>query len=75
MRCGKGAHRGTRGRRRVEGPSIANPRPVRRTAALSNAGGFGVIAVVLARVIHGKTWLSPWLVLGLLPTVVGLLLI
>jgi hypothetical protein len=31
----------------------------------------GVAAVVLARAIHGKPLLSPWLLVGLLPGLVG----
>jgi hypothetical protein len=36
------------------------------------AGAFGVIAVLVFRAIHQKKSLSPWLLLGLIPTVVGL---
>lgn len=42
-----------------------------RIGLLVIAGLFGVIAVVTARVIHQKRLLSPWLLLGFLPTVVG----
>lgn len=35
------------------------------------AGAFGVIAVAVARAIHQKRFLSPWLLLGLLPGIVG----
>ncbi|HET6626627.1 MAG TPA: hypothetical protein VFG63_09570 [Nocardioidaceae bacterium] len=42
-----------------------------RIGLLAIAGAFGVIAVVTALVIHQKRVLSPWLLLGLLPTVVG----
>jgi hypothetical protein len=38
------------------------------------AGGFGAIAVAAALGIHGRSILSGWLVLGLLPTAIGLLL-
>ena len=38
------------------------------------AGAFGVIAVVVFRAIHQKAMLSPWLLLGVVPTVVGLYL-
>lgn len=38
------------------------------------AGGFGVIAVALALVIHRRPAVSPWLLLGFVPTVVGLIL-
>ena len=36
------------------------------------AGAFGVLAVVVGLAIHGRRILSPWLLLGLLPTLVGL---
>ncbi len=36
------------------------------------AGAFGVLAVTAGLAIHRRRVLSPWLVLGLLPTVVGL---
>ena len=36
------------------------------------AGAFGVLAVVVGLAIHGRRILSPWLLLGLLPTIVGL---
>jgi hypothetical protein len=36
------------------------------------AGAFGVIAVVVFRAIHQMKPLSPWLLLGAVPTVVGL---
>jgi hypothetical protein len=35
-------------------------------------GAFGVIAVAVFRAIHQKSMLSPWLLLGVIPTVVGL---
>lgn len=35
------------------------------------AAAFGVVAVVAARAIHGKTMASAWLLLGLVPGVVG----
>ena len=38
------------------------------------AGAFGIIAVVVFRVIHQKKFLSPWLLLGLVPGIVGLFL-
>jgi hypothetical protein len=38
------------------------------------AGAFGVIAVVVFRTIHQLKPLSAWLLLGLIPTVVGLYL-
>ena len=36
------------------------------------AAAFGVIAVAAFRAIHGKTILSPWLALGLVPGAIGL---
>lgn len=36
------------------------------------AGAFGVLAVVVGLAIHGRRILSPWLLLGLVPTLVGL---
>ncbi len=35
------------------------------------AGAFGVLAVLAALVIHKQRLLSPWLVLGVLPSVIG----
>lgn len=39
------------------------------------AGAFGVLAVGIARAIHKRPPLSPWLLLGLLPAVVGVWLV
>ena len=39
------------------------------------AAAFGVLAVAVFRAIHQKPFLSPWLLLGLLPAVVGLVLV
>ena len=36
------------------------------------AGIFAVMAVATGRAIHGKRILSPWLLLGVIPTAVGL---
>jgi hypothetical protein len=36
------------------------------------AGVIGVLAVVIARAIHRKPPLSPWLLLGVIPGVIGL---
>lgn len=38
------------------------------------AAAFGVIAVAVGRAIHGKPFLSAWLLLGLVPGIVGLFL-
>lgn len=42
-----------------------------RIGLLVIAGAFGVIAVGAALVIHKQRVLSPWLLLGFLPTAVG----
>lgn len=39
------------------------------------AGAFGVISVAVGLMIHQRTPLSPWLALGVLPTVVGYFLV
>lgn len=39
------------------------------------AGAFGVISVVAGLLIHRRSPLSPWLLLGVLPAVVGALII
>lgn len=36
------------------------------------AGAFGIIAVAVFRAIHQKKLVSPWLLLGVVPTVAGL---
>ncbi|WP_210504182.1 hypothetical protein [Nocardioides xinjiangensis] len=36
------------------------------------AGIFGAIAVAIARAIHGRRIASPWLLLGVVPTAIGL---
>jgi len=36
------------------------------------AGAFGVVAVAVALAIHRRSVLSPWLLLGLVPTAIGL---
>lgn len=42
---------------------------------LAIAGAFGVIAIAVGLMIHQKTPLNPWLVLGVLPTVIGAFLV
>lgn len=39
------------------------------------AGAFGVIAVAVGLMIHQRTPLSPWLALGVLPTLIGAYLV
>ena len=50
---------------------MEDPRPGARVGLCVISGGFGVVAVVLARAIHGRSAVSPWLLLGLVPAVVG----
>lgn len=38
-------------------------------------GAFGVVAVAAAFAIHRRSMVSPWLLLGLVPTVVGLAIV
>ena len=38
-------------------------------------GAFGVIAVAVGIAIHGRKVLTPWLLLGFIPLVVGLVLV
>ena len=38
------------------------------------AGAFGVLAVAAGLAIHKRPLLTPWLLLGLLPALVGLVL-
>ncbi|MDO7867375.1 hypothetical protein [Nocardioides jiangxiensis] len=38
---------------------------------LANAAAFGVAGIAGGRVIHQKSWISPWLLLGFVPSVVG----
>jgi hypothetical protein len=46
-----------------------------RIGLLVIAGGFGVAAMVTALVVHQRRVLSPWLLLGLLPSLVGVWLV
>ena len=49
--------------------------PVSRIGLCLIAGAFGVIAIGVGLAIHGRFPLSPWSVLGLVPTAVGLFLV
>jgi hypothetical protein len=42
-----------------------------RIGLLVNAAVIGVIGVVAFRLIHKKRWLTPWLLLGTIPSIVG----
>jgi hypothetical protein len=48
---------------------------VARVGVCVVAGAFGALAVGIGRAIHRRPPLSPWLALGLLPTVVGVWLV
>lgn len=51
-------------------------RPVGSRVGLTVVAGiFGAIAVATGRGIHAKAVLSPWLLLGVVPTAVGLALV
>lgn len=54
---------------------LDDPRPGAQVGLCLIAGAFGMIAVALARAIHGRNPVSPWLLVGTLPAVVGLLLL
>lgn len=51
---------------------LDDPRPGAEVGLNLIAAAFGVLAVAAALGIHGRRIVSPWLVLGLLPGVVGL---
>ena len=55
--------------------TLDDPRPGARVGLCLISGGFGVVGVVVGRAIHRARLLSPWLLVGLLPTVVGLMLL
>lgn len=52
--------------------TIDESRPGAQVGLNILAGACGVIAVAVFRVIHQKRFLSPWLLLGAVPAVVGL---
>lgn len=51
---------------------MGHPQPGARVGLSVIAGAFGVIALAVGRAIHRKPLLSPWLLLGLAPTAVGI---
>ena len=51
---------------------LDDPRPGAQVGLCLIAGAFGVIAVGLALLIHGRKPLSPWVILGLVPSAVGI---
>jgi lipopolysaccharide export LptBFGC system permease protein LptF len=54
---------------------IDNPRPGAQVGLCLIAGAFGVIAVAVGFLIHGKKPLTPWLLVGLIPSAVGIYLV
>ena len=54
---------------------LDNPRPGAQVGLCLIAGAFGIIAIALAFVIHGKKPLTPWLLVGLIPSAVGVFLV
>ncbi|GAA1478558.1 hypothetical protein GCM10009623_30040 [Nocardioides aestuarii] len=54
---------------------LDDPRPGARVGLCLLAGASGVMGVASALAIHRRSLLSPWLLLGLTPTVVGLWLV
>ena len=54
---------------------LDDPRPGAQVGLCLIAGAFGVIAIVVALVIHGRSPLSPWLLVGLIPSAVGIFLV
>lgn len=54
---------------------LDDPKPGAQVGLCLIAGAFGVIAVALGFLIHGKRPLTPWLVVGLIPSAIGIYLI
>ena len=54
---------------------LDDPRPGAQVGLCLIAGAFGVIAIVVAFLIHGKSPLTPWLLVGTIPAAVGIALI
>jgi hypothetical protein len=54
---------------------IDDSRPSARIGLTAIAAVIGVLAVASGRLIHQKSALSPWLLLGLAPGIVGLWLV
>jgi hypothetical protein len=42
-----------------------------RIGLLVNAAAIGVLGVVAFRLIHKRRWLTPWLLIGTVPSIVG----
>ena len=54
---------------------LDDPSPGAEVGLCLIAGAFGVISVALAFLIHGRRPFTPWLVVGLVPAVVGIWLV
>jgi hypothetical protein len=54
---------------------IDHDRPSARIGLNVIAAAFGVVSIAVFRAIHQKKFVSPWLLLGLIPGVVGLVLV
>src|SRR4051794_164115 len=54
---------------------IDHDRPDARIGLNVIAAAFGVVAVAVFRAIHQKKLASPWLLLGVIPGIVGLVLV
>lgn len=54
---------------------LDDPRPGAQVGLCLIAGAFGVIAVAVALMIHGRRPLSPWVLVGLVPSAIGIWLI
>lgn len=59
----------------VAGLFLDAERPGAQEGLMVIAGIFMVLSLAAARLVHGRSPLTPWLLLGLLPTVVGLWLL
>jgi hypothetical protein len=54
---------------------LDDPRPGAEVGLCVIAGAFGVLAIALAFLIHGRRPLTPWLLVGLVPAAVGIWLV
>lgn len=54
---------------------LDDPRPGAQVGLCLIAGAFGVIAIALALMIHGRKPLSPWLAVGFVPSAIAVALI
>jgi hypothetical protein len=54
---------------------LDDPRPGAEVGLCVIAGAFGVLAIALAFLIHGRRPVTPWLLVGLVPAAVGIWLV